>query len=97
MVAKTRYRYLEDRHDKGSNELFVRGMGVRASTIWHDRYISLLAPDLIAEDRDMPKIAVLEALQYCLENWESIAAEKELEHKRLDEMGFFAEASTEGP
>lgn len=78
---------MEDRPDKGSNELFVRGTGVRASTIWHDRYVSLLAPDLIAEDRDMPKSAVFEALQYCLENWESIVADKELERKRLDEMG----------
>ena len=49
---------MEDRPDKGSNELFVRGTGVRASTIWHDRYVSLLAPDLIAEDRDMAKSAV---------------------------------------
>src|SRR2546428_4595275 len=62
------YQYLEQRPDKSSQELFVRGAGVRASTIWHDRFISRFSPDQIARDRDLAMEAVYEALDYCQEN-----------------------------
>ena len=40
METQTRYTYLEQRPDKRTQELFIRGTGVRTSTIWYDRYIS---------------------------------------------------------
>ena len=40
METQTTYGYLEHRPDKRTRELFIRGTGVRASTIWHDRYIA---------------------------------------------------------
>ncbi len=88
-TAGKAYQYLEHRPDKKSQELFIRGRGVRASTIWHDRFISRFSPNQIAADRDLPLEAVYEALEYCQENWESICREKDLERQRLEQMGFF--------
>ncbi len=89
MESKSRYRYLEPRSDKSTKELFVRETGIRASTLWHDRYISLLHPKEISADRDIPLEAVYEALEYCLEQWEDICREKDAERVYLTRMGFF--------
>ena len=93
MPIRANYRYLEKRVDKRSQELFVQGAGIRASTIWHDRYVSRLPPEKIAQDRDIPVEAVYEALEYCQENWERICEEKDLERQRLEQRGFFEERS----
>ncbi|MCG3159629.1 MAG: hypothetical protein JMDDDDMK_00643 [Acidobacteria bacterium] len=87
------YQYLDRRPEKKSQELFVRGAGVRASTIWHDRFISRFSPEQIARDRDLPLEAVYEALDYCQENWESICNEKDSEQQRLEKKGFFEESA----
>lgn len=58
METPTTYRYLEPRPDKQSRELFIRGTGVRTSTIWHDRYISRMTSHQIAQNRDPPEAAV---------------------------------------
>jgi len=85
------YVYLEKRPDKHSQELFVIGAGVRASTVWHDRYVSRRHPDQIAEDRDISVEAVREALAYCQENWENICREKDQERQWLEQKGFFGQ------
>ena len=95
MTTEATYRYLEKRPDKRSTEMFIRGTGIRASTVWHDRYVSRLHPAQIAKDRDLPLEAVYEALSYCQENWESICHGKELERQGLERMGFFEERSSE--
>lgn len=91
METPTTYLYLEHRPDKRTQELFIRGTGVRPSTIWHDRYISCMTPHQIAQNRDLPAAAVLEALAYCQDHWEVIRAEKDAERAWLEEQGFFAE------
>jgi len=93
METQTTYIYLEHRPDKRTQELFIRGTGVRASTIWHDRYIARMTPHQIAQDRDLPAAAVLEALGYCQDHWDVICAEKDAERAWLEEQGFFAEDS----
>ena len=95
MTTEATYRHLERRSDKRSRELFIRGTGIRASTVWHDRYVSRLHPSRIAKDRDLPVEAVYEALAYCQENWEFICQEKDLERQRLEQRGFFDERSSE--
>jgi uncharacterized protein (DUF433 family) len=95
VTTKATYQYLEKRPDKRSKELFIRGAGVRASTIWHDRYVSRLSPSQITKDRDLPIGAVYEALTYCQESWETICEEKDLERHRLEEKGFFDGHSSE--
>jgi uncharacterized protein (DUF433 family) len=97
MTTDARYRYLEKRPDKRSEELFIRGTAVRASTIWHDRYVSRFTPSQIAKDRDLREEAVYEALAYCQENWEIICQEKDLERQRLEQKGFFEGRSRERP
>lgn len=97
MKTKAKYRHLERRPDKRSQELFVRGTGIRASTVWHDRYVSRFPPDQIAKDRDIPVEAVYEALAYCQENWESICQERDQERQRLEQSRFFEEPSSACP
>lgn len=92
-TAGKAYQYIEQRPDKKTQDLFVRETGVRASTIWHDRFISRFSPDEIARDRDLPLEAVYEALDYCQENWERICKEKDSEKQQLEERGFFREPS----
>ena len=91
MNTKATYRYLERRPDKRSQELFVRGTGIRASTLWHDRYVSRLHPDQIATDREIRVEAVYDALAYCQESWEDISREKDEERQHLEHQGFFDE------
>jgi uncharacterized protein (DUF433 family) len=91
MNVQTQYHYLVERPDKGTPELFIRGTGVRASTIWHDRYISQMHPRAIAQDRDLPVEAVYEALAYCQEHWDVICHAKAQERTWLQERQFFAE------
>ena len=89
MKDRAKYRYLETRSDKGTREMCLRGAGVRASTIWHDRYISRMTADEIAKDRDIKPEAVYEALEYCQENWETVCQEKDRERAMLEQGGFF--------
>lgn len=87
------YQHLESRPDKHSRELFLRGRGIRASTIWHDRFVSQCAPARIAADRELPLAAVYEALDYCQRQWETICAEKQQEQQWLEQKGFFDAAA----
>lgn len=80
---------LEKGPDERSEGLFVRGTGIRASTVGDGRDVSRLARDQIAKDRDISIEAVYEALAYCQEDWESICREKDLERHRLEQRGFF--------
>ena len=91
MDVQTRYHYLVERPDKGSQELYIRDTGVRASAIWHDRYISQMHPRVIAQDRDLPIDAVYEALAYCQEHWEVICHAKAQEQAWLQARQFFVE------
>jgi hypothetical protein len=77
--VETAYQHLEARTDTNTQELFLLGRGIKASTIWHDRFILRLSPETIAFDRDLPMEAVYEALDYCQKHWEDICAEKERE------------------
>lgn len=91
MATNIIYRYLDSRPEKNSEELFVRGTGIRASTIWHDRYVSRMTPDHISSDRDIPVEAVYEALAFCQEEWENICRQKDSERQRLELLEFFDE------
>ena len=97
MKSKSKYRYLETRSDKSTREMCVRGAGVRASTIWHDRYISRMEPNQIAKDRDIKPEAVYKALEYCQENWASICQEKDRERGMLEQRGFFQGRPSDRP
>ena len=93
MKTQTNYSCLEARPDKQTQELFIRDTGVRASTIWHDRYISRLTPQQIAQTRELAEEAILEALAYCQAHWDVICSEKDAERLWLEEQGFFTESS----
>ena len=63
MNIRAKGLYLESHPDKRSQELFIRGTVIRASTMWHDRYVSRMSPDMIARDHDIPAEAVYELRQ----------------------------------
>ena len=65
MDGQTRYHYLVERPDKGTQELYIRDTGVRASTIWHDRYISQMHPRVIAQDRTCRSTP-------CMKRWRTV-------------------------
>jgi uncharacterized protein (DUF433 family) len=92
-----KYVHLEKRSDKRSQELFVRSAGIRASTVWHDRYVSRVHPEQIAKDRDISLEAVYEALAYCQENWETICRETDQERQWLEQKGFFEQRPSNSP
>ena len=52
-----------------------------------------MTPHQIAQNRDLPEAAVLEALAYCQDHWDVICADKDAERLWLEEQGFFAEDS----
>lgn len=89
MKPEEKYEHLEHRPEKSSQELLIRGTVIRASTLWHDRYVSRQHPIKIAKDRDLPVEAVLEALAYCEDAWELICSEKDRERQMLQRKGFF--------
>jgi uncharacterized protein (DUF433 family) len=91
MSTREKYRHLERRADKRTQELFIAGTGIRSSTVWNDRYVSRLRPDEIAKDRDIRLEAVYEALEYCRDNWEIIWTEKDREREHLGRIGFHDE------
>ncbi len=93
MSTDIQYRFLLP----GVRDLEVRGTGIRASTLWHDRYVSRLKPSEIAGDRDIPVEAVYEALDYCQENWETICDVYDRERVQLEEAGFFGGGSASSP
>ena len=93
MSTDIQYRFLVP----GARELEVRAAGIRASALWHDRYVSRLRPSEIAGDRDIPVEAVYEALDYCQENWEAICEMQDRERDKLEEAGFFGGGSASSP
>jgi hypothetical protein len=97
MGVKTTYRYLVERSDKRAQELYIRDTGVRASTIWHDRYVSRIPPAQIARDRDLPVAAVYEALAYCQDHWDVICQDKDREQEWLERRSFFAGPPADPP
>ncbi len=92
MSTSTQYRFLAT----GAREAEVTDTGIRASTLWHDRYVSRMRPPEIARDRDIPVEAVYEALDYCQENWEAICQERDAERGQLESAGFFGPPSVTG-
>jgi transposase len=93
METPTTYISREPRPDKRTQELCMRGTGGRTSTIWHDRSIARMTPHEMAQNRELPEAAVLEALAYGQDHWEVICAEKDAERAWLEEQGCFAEDS----
>jgi hypothetical protein len=53
-----------------------------------------MTPQQIAQNRDLPVAAVLEALAYCQVHWEVICAEKDAERAWLEGQGFLVENSS---
>ena len=91
MSSPIEFSHLESRPDKRSQELFIRATGIRASTVWHDRYVSRVSPQQIAQDRDISVDAVHESLAYCQENWGLICTEKDVERECLEREGLFVQ------
>lgn len=64
------YRFLERDPYSTCKQLSIRGRRIKASTIYGDfiREDEPFTPEQIAEDRELPLEAVLEAIVYCQSN-----------------------------
>jgi hypothetical protein len=95
METQTRYTYLEQRPDKRTaGTLYSGDWGADVDDLVRSLYLSRMTPQQIAQNRDLPMAAILEALAYWQDHWEVICAEKDAERAWLDAQGFFAEDSS---
>ena len=86
-VNETRYEHLEVRPGSFYEELFVRGVNLRASRLVAWMQAEGLSPEQAAADRELPLGAVLEAMEYVRNNAQLIAQEMERERALLRERG----------
>lgn len=87
MLNTSRYQYLEPRAGSFYQELFVRGVNLRASRLvaWMDT--EHLTPEQAALDRGLPTEAVLEAIDYVRSCQDVIQRDSQRERDLLLERG----------
>jgi uncharacterized protein (DUF433 family) len=69
MNESTHYTYLAPRQGSRYAQYFFRGRNLRAETLYRATIGSEpMSPDDVAKDYDVPVAAVLEAIQYAIEN-----------------------------
>ena len=82
------YKYLESRPGSNYRQLFYRGRGLFAQTLYRETVgIDPRTPEEVAKDFDVPLEAVLEAIQYCTQNEELLREEREETDRRIKNKG----------
>jgi uncharacterized protein (DUF433 family) len=78
MSETTSYTYLAAREGSRYDQYFFKGRNLRAETLYRATIGSEpMTPDEAAEDYDVPVAAVLEAIQYSLQNAALLQRERE--------------------
>ena len=78
MNKTTNYTYLAPREGSGYEQFFLKGRNLRAETLYRATIGSKpMTPDEVAEDYDVPLGAVLEAIQYAIDNATLLQRERE--------------------
>ena|GEM_PF-5670679 len=70
------WNYLEPRADETTNQLFVVGTRVRASTVWGTMIANGLTPEQAAQSRGLPLEAVQECIAYSEANTELLLSDE---------------------
>ena len=78
MSETSDYTYLGRREGSGYEQYFFKGRNLRAETLYRATIGSEpMTPDEVAEDYNVPVAAVLEAIQYAVDNAALLQRERE--------------------
>ncbi len=86
-MTLTRWQYLEKRPHPWRQQLYFKGKKLKAFDVWMDMMVNRETPQQAAENWDLPKDAVMEAIEYCQTHQELLRKEAELERRHLEERG----------
>lgn len=90
-MTTTQWQYLEKRPQSWRQQLFFKDRKLRASTVWSDMLVNGDTPEAAAENWDLPKAAIEEAIRYCDSHRELLSREAEKERRYLEERGVILE------
>lgn len=93
-MTTTQWQYLESRPHPWRKQLYIRGRRQKAFTVWSDMIVNELTPSEVAENKELPLAAVMEAIEYCEANRELLKKEAQEERRRLEEKGISLEPKT---
>jgi hypothetical protein len=92
--TQTQWQYLEKRPHPWQQQLYLKGRKLKAFTVWMDMIVNELTPLEVAENKELPLAAVLEAIEYCETHQELLKREAQEERRRLEEKGISLEPKT---
>jgi uncharacterized protein (DUF433 family) len=86
----TNYAYLAPRDGSRYEQYFFKGRNLRAETLYRATVgPEPMTPDEVAEDYDVPIAAVLEAIQYSVDNAALLQREREEDWEESHARGLF--------
>ena len=91
---KTTWQYLESRPHPWRKQLYIKGRRQKAFTVWMDMLVNELTPEEVAESKELPIAAVIEAIEYCESHQELLKQEADEERRRLEAKGISLEPKT---
>ena len=86
-TSKTQWQFLEPRPSSWRKQLYLKGRKLTAFTVWSDTIANKDTIDETADNWDLPKEAVKEAIEYCENNQEFLKYEAKEERRYLKERG----------
>jgi hypothetical protein len=89
--SHTQWQYLEQRSSSWRKQLYLKGKKLTAFTVWSDMLVNEMTPEEVAESKELPLAAVMEAIEYCQTHQELLKKEAEAERRYLEERGVVVE------
>jgi uncharacterized protein (DUF433 family) len=89
--SKTTWQYLESRPDSWRKQLYIKGRKLRAHTVWSDMIVNEMTTEEIADSKELPLAAVIEAIEYCSTHQSLLEKEAESERRYLENRGVLIE------
>lgn len=90
-LPKTTWQYLESRPHPWRKQLYIKGRRQKAFTVWMDMLVNELTAEEVAESKELPIAAVIEAIEYCESHQELLEHEADEERRRLEAKGISLE------
>ncbi len=86
MPDASRYQYLEARPNSSIKQPFVKGRNIWADVLYSETIgEDARSPEQVAEDFEVPLGAVLESIDFCVQNEEFLQQERERQNASLKE------------
>ena len=96
MSTENHYKHLEHRPGNVARQPFIKGIKIRADTLYSDSIEKIdddgnvtpgRTPEEIAEDRNLPLEAVREAIDWCEKHIDVVLADRARENRLADAQG----------